>query len=96
MKTDDQKARFWRTAFTVCKAGFLLSFFGGLAYSIHLQTARPTEPVAEQGLTVPIKVLSGIYVSPPEATTLHTMMVAAVVFLCATIFCYTKTAVRRV
>ena len=73
-----------------------MSFFGGLAYSIYLQTARPTEPVAEQGLTVPIKVLSGIYVSPPEATTLHTVMFIAVFLLCAAIYCYTKTAVRRV
>lgn len=96
MTTDDQKVRFWQTAFRLCKAGFFLSFFGGLAYSIHLQTARPTEAVAEQGLTVPMKVLSGIYVSPLEASTLHTMMVAAVVFLCATIFCYTKIAARRV
>ena len=73
------------------QGGILFVFLRGLAYSIYLQTARPTEAVAEQGLTVPIKLLSGIYVSPPEATTLHTVMFVAVIFLCATILCYNKT-----
>jgi hypothetical protein len=75
---------------------FFTCFLGGLAYAFYLQATRPKQPMPEQGLVVPTKLVAGLaYVQPFESRILHSVMLAAMVLLCTRLYCRAKTTTDR-